>query len=88
MPKLLNVTKDDLRSTEDTVSDLCAALNDINKRIQGGYCDEIAKPVDLARSFLNLTRAAAETATLLLVKSAMDEMKHEARELMQVQAKS
>lgn len=77
MGKLPNVTAD----LDRTGGDLCMMLHDINNRMEKGYRDEIENPVSLARGFLSLSRAAADTAHFLLHAAAMAESQRELESL-------
>lgn len=88
MAKLRNVAQDELLAHKLTGEDLCIELHGINNRIEKGYCDEIESLVSLARSFLSLSRAAADTAAHLLVKASLQEQKRELEALLRSRTKS
>lgn len=77
MPKMKNVTAFDLKELDSLGSQLTHLLLDANDRVEKGYCDEIANPAELARSFLSLSAAATRTAQLFLVRHALSEQQRE-----------
>lgn len=78
MPKLANITAAALKESDDAGSDLCMKMHDFNRRMEGGYIDPVEAPLQLARSFLSLSRAAADLAAGLMCNAALDEMRCEA----------
>ena len=81
MPKLPNVTKQNVVAVIGRAEDVLADLHDISDRIEKGYCDDIAEPVVKARTFISLSKAAAHMAGLLLLQSAMQEQRAEIERL-------
>lgn len=78
MGKLPNVTAEQLNDLDRKGGDLCEFLHGVNSRMEKGYVDDdIDGLVSMARSFLSLSRAAADTAHFLLHKEAMAEQVRE-----------
>jgi len=77
MARLQYVTIAELEKLNSVGEDVCMDLHGLNQRIEKGYCDEIESPVKLARSFLSLSRAAANLAANILTKASLQEMKRE-----------
>ena len=78
MPKLPNVTNEDIKAALDKASDLLMELDELAGRIEKGYVDSLDKPLDAARVFNSLVRAAADLTAAVMTKSYLDE---HAREL-------
>ena len=75
MPKLKNVTVQELAALKETSDNLLMELHDINERIEKGYVDRLESSAELAQHFNAVTRACAQMTSLLLLRLAMDEQK-------------
>lgn len=73
MPRLPNVTAQDLETAEAEAFACSQMAYDFAKRIEQGYCQEIAEPLKLATSFMAASRAFADLASCMLTKSALAE---------------
>jgi hypothetical protein len=88
MPKMQNVTEAEIKATVEKASDeFLMELFDYTNRLEKGYCDDLAKPADLARSLSNVAAAAARLATHILAKAAMQEDKAELQKLLAERAR-
>ena len=83
MPKLKNVTADELAIADAAASDMLGHLVDMANRISGGYCDDIESPIALARTFAAMGRDASHLSVILLSRAAMQEQKRELAALME-----
>lgn len=77
MPKLKNVTDEDVLSAKSDAGDLIDKLHDLNERIGKMNCDKIENPLDAARLFNILTRLSASFVTLMLTTQQMQEQRAE-----------
>jgi hypothetical protein len=74
MGKLQNLTVEIFQDTISRAEDLLSILNGIEYRLEKDYCDDLDEPIRIARTLVALTGTAARVASLLLHKSAMDEI--------------
>lgn len=81
MPKLKNVTAEELDGALSASEDLMATLHNISDRIEKSYCDDIANPIEIARTLNALTRASASLVTNVLFKSSLQEQRQELERL-------
>lgn len=88
MPKLKNVTVEDLRKAEAETDESSQMLHDMADRIVKGYVDVIDKPIELARHFLSLSRSASDLAAALLTKAALQELERETRAMLEARLKA
>jgi aspartokinase len=86
MPKLKNVTTDEIKAAQSASEDVISTLQDLNDRMQKGYHDHIESPAELARHFNALSRNAGEMVSALLITLAMQEMKAETEALKRMAA--
>lgn len=75
MAKLKNVTNEELRAANDAID--VANLWDLANRIEKLYCDEIENPLEIASSFLAISRSAADVASKIMLKAKHQELKAE-----------
>ena len=88
MGKLPNVTAEELKGLDERGSDLCQELWGVHNRLEKGYADELVSPLALARSFLSLSRSAADVAALILGRAALQEMQRETEALLRARKPS
>lgn len=77
MPKLKNVTADELEQAGNIAIEASQTASYLCSRIEQGYCDEIVSPVQQASAFLAASRALADLAANVLLKASMQEQKRE-----------
>ena len=75
MPKLKNVTADELNACINTAQDAGQFAGAIVSRIEQGYCDEIPEPIQAAAAFMGASAILAEVARHLLMKAALQEQR-------------
>lgn len=86
MPKLTNVTADDIKAAVEAAEDASAAVFRITSRIQQGYCnDDIPSPLQSAGSLLSASGMLAELARALIIRAAMVEQKVELETMLRAQ---
>jgi hypothetical protein len=83
MPKLQNVTVEQLTTNGETAENFAGELWGLRERILKGYCEDVPKPHELANGFLALCRSAGDLAATLLHKAAMAEQQRELEALLQ-----
>lgn len=81
MPKMKNVSADDLKIVEKNSEDVLSDILDVCDRVEKGYVDDIEDPVALARHFTALARAASQAAGLMLFRLQMQKQSAELAEL-------
>jgi hypothetical protein len=77
MPKLKNMTAAEFLAIEERAQDLLSEMHHAADMIEKGYTDDIDKPVEKARTFAAVARAAADLTAKALFKSAMQEQRAE-----------
>lgn len=79
MPKLTNVTNDELQALKVKAEDLCGDIAAIQSRLERTVLTEgaLKEPVALARLFVTLASNANDMAMKLTHQAAMDEMRRE-----------
>lgn len=86
MAKLKTVTQSEISAIITGTDDALSDMHDLLKRMEAGYCDDLASPAQLARNFCWIARAASSLAGQILVKAEMQEQKAELATLMQERA--
>ena len=84
MPKLKNFTKEEVATVNDAADTVTHQLHELTKYVEQGYCDELEKSGEIARTMLCLSLAAGRAAQLLLHK---DWMQAQTRELEALRAR-
>jgi len=77
MPKLKNVTAEELQTACDAAQDIGQQAAFLIGRAATGYIDEIATPIQLATAFMGASAALADLARLMLMKATLQEQKAE-----------
>jgi hypothetical protein len=73
MPKLKNVTAEELAVSIDEVQTASGNAGELLNRISQGYGDKFPEPLAAASSFLAASRTLADLAQSLLMKGALQE---------------
>jgi hypothetical protein len=84
MPKLKNVTADDLRVLLNEL-DAIGDVGDYTDRIQKGYVDDGVATLRDATDLLRASRACADLAAQLLFRLRLEEDRAETRKLVEAQ---
>lgn len=88
MPKLQNVTNDDLAQLDAAIDEVRAQISGLNDRMEKGYCDEVKNPIELARHFTAMSRECSEMVTNLLRASYMQEQRREVEAMLKARDKT
>lgn len=81
MPRLQDVTDEELQAIVDNAEDLAAGLTHIQSRLERTVISGTVKnPLELVRRFISLARAASETAMALTHGPALDEIRRSTEE--------
>ena len=86
MPKLQNATETEIRAAIDAADEALGAMQELTNRLEKGYCDQLRKPSDLARSLSVIARAASGLAVHVLAKQSAQEQRAELDTLMRERA--
>ena len=82
MPKLPNVTNEDVKAALDKAEDCLMELHELTGRLEKGYADPIANPLAAVRSLTSLIGAAASFQSVVMVKVALEEQRREVETLL------
>lgn len=66
MPKLQNVTNDEIAELADAAELLSGKIHDAVQRMEKGYRTEVTRPLEKSASFMQIAGSAADLARLLL----------------------
>lgn len=77
MPKLRDVTSEDLTAALNRAQDVQAEAQDIERRLNSALLTEIDAPISAASAFLSASRSLADLASTLLMRAALQEQKRE-----------
>lgn len=81
MPKLQNVTEADLKEICDLAETVAHKIFDAVARIEKGYCDPVADPVEALGTMIMLGRAAGDMQAQMLHKTRMADKEREYEKL-------
>lgn len=77
MPKMQNVTEAEIEAVIRAMDDSLQDMHDISNRLEKGYCDDLTKPVEHAKNFALIARAASDLVVRIIGKRAMQEQSAE-----------
>ena len=80
MPKLKNVTMDELKAAAELAMDAGQSASYIAQRCEQGYLDEVEQPIQTASTFLAASAALADVGRALILKASLQEQKKELEE--------
>ncbi len=77
MPKLKNVTAEELDALSVGADSDTQVAYDYLNRMEQGYCEKIGSPIALATAFLRASQAMASLAAMILTKAQLQEQRAE-----------
>ena len=83
MPRLKNVTADDLAALLNDLDDQTSCAHDYADRVQKGYLEDGAATLRAATSLLQVSRACADLAAQLLFRLRHEEDRAETRRVLE-----
>ena len=86
MPKLKNVTADELHAADELAVEASQTAAYLYQRIEQGYCDEIESPIQKASAFLAASAALADLGRAIILKASLQEPKRELEATLRRQA--
>lgn len=88
MPKLKNVTADDLDALYNNFFDATSYAVDYTDRVQKGYVDEDVATLRRVTELVQASRACSDLAAQLLFRLRLEEDRAETRKLIEAQVKA
>lgn len=73
MPKLKDVTTDELKALINQMQDLQGDAHDITRRLETTFSQKVEEPVQRASAVMAASRALADLAAILLARGALAE---------------
>ena len=80
MPKLKNITAEELKAAADIAMDAGQQASFIVQRAEQGYLDEVASPIQAATTFLSASAALADLGRAIILKASLQEQRRELEE--------
>jgi hypothetical protein len=80
MPKLKNVTLEELHAAAEAAQDAGQLASHIAQRAEQGYLDEVPEPIQRASAFMGAAAALNEVARMLILKATLQEQRRELEE--------
>jgi hypothetical protein len=77
MPRLPNVTIEELDKAEACAFADSQLASDLARRIEQGYCTQILEPLKLASAYLVAASAFSDLARLMVLKAALGEQERQ-----------
>lgn len=75
MPKLQNVTAEELAALTDSTMEVMGTMQNVVKRIEAGYADPIPEPCQLASTFHALARTMSGITAIFIMKAKLNEIR-------------